>query len=700
MQIQNNQPKIYLFLDWRGALLGLILGVAGFLLIYGSSTLDGANIGWLYGGDPLTYYLNAAFFQQTPWTFPPGLNPAYGLEIPSAIGLSDAIPLFGFIYKLVYSLTGKTFQYLGIWLCFCFAMQGFFGWLLASQHTKNFIIKFSFSILVIFMPAFLARGLQFNHYPLSAHYLILAAFLIFFSKSNVMRGSIWGGLFFVAVLSNTYIFAMVVSIWAADLVARYLGNAKKIFCLVSEFFGILFLVVLTLWLSGFFTLGSGYQSDGFGLYRANLLSIFDSRPGNTFWSYFLPGTPKVSLEHNAPNFLGSGSLIVIAASIFLILRKKINIYLNHELLSLSIIMFVLLLFSLSNKISIGSYEFIIPINSHIERVANLLRDSGRFTWPLGYLLLIGSLYIINKAVSKKIALSIFLVAALVQLIDTHRGWKDVKAIISARQSEVWPSSFNNPFWDRVGGAYQNIRMLPAGNHQPRYEEIAYFALLKKMKTNAVYLSRSSQKIIDKENARFKEELNNGDFDQDTVYLLDDTYYEIVKKSIRVSDFLDRVNGFWVFAPGWYDKSGCMKNLVSVDCPAPKVIGRALNLSGLNWTSWGDAIISKEQLTVSSLELVDSGLVSSSIHLVPGMYRVTTCLNWNVVGPISGAAHVSIFAIKKIHTIQTSSEHLKCLKNWLDIADGSPPIRLVFGLGGWSLGSGEIGLKSIKIEPLN
>lgn len=701
MQIHNHHPnKMIYFLDWRGALFGIVLGVIAFLLIYGSSTLDGANIGWLHGGDPLTYYLNAAFFQQNPWTFPPGLNPAYGLEIPSAIGLSDAIPLFGFLYKLAYGLTGQTSQYLGAWLCFCFAMQGFFGWLLASQQTSIFSIKLSFVILVIFMPAFLARGLQFNHYPLVAHFLILAAFLIFFCKEGGRKGAFWAILCFVAVLSNTYIFVMVLSIWVADLAARYFGARSRVLYLGSELVGILFLVTITLWLSGFFALGSGYQSDGFGLYRANLLSIFDSKPGHISWSYFLPGTPKVSIEHNAPNFLGSGSLIVIVASLFFILRSKIKFRWNRELLLLSIVMLALLLFSLSNKISVGSYEITIPINSHIERVANLLRDSGRFTWPLGYLLILGSLYVINRLAGKKIAVSIFLFAAFIQIVDTSSGWKDVRANIASRQSNVWPSSFNTPFWKKIGGVYENIRLLPVGNRQPRYDEVAYFALLNKMKTNAIYLSRSSQKIIDKENIKFENDLNSERLDRDTVYLLEDSYYESAKKFIGPSDFLDRVNGFWVLAPDWYIKSGCTKGLSLAGCPNSKSLGHEVNLDSVTWKPWGDAKISEKQLSVSSLELVDSGLVSSPIYLMSGAYQLTTCFKWNVAGPSTGAAHISIFAVKKLQTIYPSSRDFGCFKNWLDIVDGADPIKLIFGLGGWSLGAGEISLKSIKIEPLN
>jgi hypothetical protein len=62
-------------------LLPLLIGVVAFFLVVGPRALNPLNIAWLGNGDPATHYLGWVFFRQSPWSFPIGLNPSYGLEL-------------------------------------------------------------------------------------------------------------------------------------------------------------------------------------------------------------------------------------------------------------------------------------------------------------------------------------------------------------------------------------------------------------------------------------------------------------------------------------------------------------------------------------------------------------------------------------------------------------------------------------------
>ena len=77
----------------------LLLGITTFFLIIGPKALNPLNIQWLLRGDALEDYLGWAFFKNSSWMFPPGLNPKYGLEISSSIVFSDSIPLLSFFFK-------------------------------------------------------------------------------------------------------------------------------------------------------------------------------------------------------------------------------------------------------------------------------------------------------------------------------------------------------------------------------------------------------------------------------------------------------------------------------------------------------------------------------------------------------------------------------------------------------------------------
>lgn len=689
-------------MDWRGSIIGAFLGAIAFFTILGHTPLIFSNIGWLKGGDPATYYLSAAFFQQSPWTFPPGLNPQYGMEIPSAIMYGDAIPLFAFVFKILHAFTGQTVQFVGLWVLACFVLQGLFGWLLGALFTDSNTIKLSVALLLIFMPVFLAPTLQLAGYPISGQFLLLAAIVLYFATVDRRRRLLWTGLTVVAILCNPYLFAMVFGVWCADVVARAWRAEQTRRYLAIEVSTVIPALLLTLWLSGFFVMGSGHESGWFGMFRANLLSMFDSKPGHLTWSYFLPPTPKVSPYNNAPNFMGSGLLLLVAAAGLVCLERRSAIVWNRRVYPLAGAAVLMFLYSLSNRVSIGSFEIVIPIGGTLQRVANLFSVSGRFMWPLLYLAAAGAIHVISAKTDRRAACALFVAAAGLQVADTHAAWGGSSERIAWNQAESWRTSLNSPFWERAGRFYGAVRTLPIVNRKPRYDEVAYFALTHGMRTNAVYLARIDKDRIARENDRFVQELHAARLNPKTLYLLDDSYLENARRSATPDDLLETIDGVLVLAPRWQSVSGCRDKSASPEsrrgCPAIKVPGAPLPLDGLRWQVWGPARADTVRAEISSETPVDSALVGSQV-LQPGSYLVTACMSWDVQGPPAGAAHVSIQGIRKLIEIPTSREQHACRSAQAEIPSAGSAARIAFGLGGWSTGKGRIRMEKLTIQPL-
>ena len=121
------------FLD---GLIPLCLGFIVFLVIVGPLPLDPTNIDWLKGNkDPTQHYLGLAFYLNSPWQWPLGLNPQYGLDISSSIVYSDSIPLLAITFKALSGWLTTPFQYFGWWLLACFILQAWFAWKLLSLIT-------------------------------------------------------------------------------------------------------------------------------------------------------------------------------------------------------------------------------------------------------------------------------------------------------------------------------------------------------------------------------------------------------------------------------------------------------------------------------------------------------------------------------------------------------------------------------------
>jgi hypothetical protein len=171
--------------------ISLIIGGLAFFLIVGPKSLDPTNTLWLNHGDPLQHYLGWAFFSHSSWSFPPGLNPNFGLDISSSIVFSDSIPIFAILFKFIRPLLPDVFQYFGLWLFFCFVLQAFFAQKLMNLVTQNIPLQILGVGFFIFFPPMLWRlGV---HAALTSHFLLIAALYLNFCARKPSNIIYWGG---------------------------------------------------------------------------------------------------------------------------------------------------------------------------------------------------------------------------------------------------------------------------------------------------------------------------------------------------------------------------------------------------------------------------------------------------------------------------------------------------------------------------
>ncbi len=103
--------------------------------------------------------------------WPPGLNPAYGLELGFSVFYADAIPLLAFFFKALHPAV-EVSQYWGLWLFACGALQGALAWRLLGLATDDPLARLAGSALFVMQPTLLNR--MGGHFALSAHFLLLA----------------------------------------------------------------------------------------------------------------------------------------------------------------------------------------------------------------------------------------------------------------------------------------------------------------------------------------------------------------------------------------------------------------------------------------------------------------------------------------------------------------------------------------------
>ncbi|MGK7868909.1 DUF6311 domain-containing protein [Falsiroseomonas sp. E2-1-a20] len=123
------QPAAASARGWPARLLALAACLGGGLAAIatlGPRILDIHDLGWLLHGtlgpDPVAYLVAWQYFAPAPWSWPPGLNPAYGMELSSAIFYVDAVPLAAILAKALRPLL-EIPQYWGPWMVLCAALQ-------------------------------------------------------------------------------------------------------------------------------------------------------------------------------------------------------------------------------------------------------------------------------------------------------------------------------------------------------------------------------------------------------------------------------------------------------------------------------------------------------------------------------------------------------------------------------------------------
>lgn len=123
---------------------------------------------------------------------------------------------------------------------------------------------------------------------------------------------------------------------------------------------------------GYYTVGEGGIADGFGYYKANLLTPIVAGD----FSHIIGLNNFHTGEYEGYNYFGLGLLLLIVINLIF---GKLDIYSsirrNFALFAFLVTCFFI---ALSNIPAIGENEFLIPLPDFILKICSVFRASGRF----------------------------------------------------------------------------------------------------------------------------------------------------------------------------------------------------------------------------------------------------------------------------------------------------------------------------------
>lgn len=539
-----------------------VLGAFAFWLTIGLKPLLFGNIAWMQFGDAATYYLGWAFYRSEPLHFPPGASSYYGIELANAIYFTDSVPILAVPLKFFSFAFGPIFQYFGFWLLICFVLQGIAGWLLIGRYAESRVAKLGFVGICLFLPPFLGRIIENGHLPLAAHFWILLALYAYGNQALRFPTLAWALIVSGSAVTQPYLFAMVAGIWFADL-ARAALQRTPVLSLVKQTLTVPAATLAAMWLAGAFTVSAGLAVAEYGFYRANVLAPFDGRR----WSYFWPTVPKTATEVAGTNFWGTGLVLICVVALFLLIRRKARVHWSRTYLPLAVVLAGMCLFALTNKISVGPYEFDLPLQGSLLRAANVFRASERFLWPVTYVVALLAVLAVGRGLRQWACRAVVAAAVVLQVIDTGAGWRAMRWRFDYNGS-TWTTPLTSDFWKVAAAGKTRIRRVPPTNAPPQYDVIAYYALTNHLITDSVYQSRMDTDKLAALAAADNDAVVRGSYAPDTLYVLSSRMTGIAKAALKGGDAILSVDGFFVVAPGWFQCVPCKG--VPVDVVAGRV----------------------------------------------------------------------------------------------------------------------------------
>ena len=536
MNISSAQKSPSKFLDpLLTIVFSILVGSAGFLLLYGHYTLHFTHVNWIYstGRDLLQHQLGWEFFRNEPWRFPLGAIQAYGYPIGTSVTYLDSIPLFAFFFKLFSHWLPKNFQYFGLWELTSVIGQMLLGMLILKEFTRSWPTRILGACLLVLSPTMTYRA--FFHNSLSAQWIILAAvwFVVLEYRHKFWHWA-WLILFTMAMLIHLYFVPMIMPLWIISLYYHYSGKEKHwpvlvdILAVAAVIFGVGYC-------TGIFGLAAGELAQaGYGDYSWNLNGFIN--PDG--FSRFLKSLPLASDgQEEGFSYLGLGNLILIPLALLLFFvkdraRRNLKVLLPFGIASL-----VYLLFALSNTAFFNTTQiWNLHLSNGVLNVLNLFRASGRFIWPVFYFLVSFGLIVIARNIRHPELL--LLPILLIQFFD-------IQPLYSSKRVKgyaEYTSKMQDGFWAAAAKTNKSIVIIPT----EYYEQVVLYADKNGMTVNSGYFARADYNTMEANALQAWNDLLAGRSDPQTLYMLSEQKYtDLAATNLSKSMYLCNFNDYTV-----------------------------------------------------------------------------------------------------------------------------------------------------------
>ena len=514
LKIQNSRK-------WHLFALGAALGIAVFLLIYGTAPLNVANDSFCRGGfiekDIQQHYAGWLFYRHSALGWPLGVTQAVNAPDGVSIAYTDSIPLLAVLCRPLAAALGGTFQYFGWFTLGCFALQGGFGALLCGLFANALFAPLAGALVFTVSPVLIERA--FRHSSLGAQWLVLAALYCYFSCRRQGRYAS-AGLFIINVLAvgiHPYFLPMTYAVTLA-LLLEYAATHRQWLRPAALLIGNMACTAALGWALGLLygTATSGGQAL-YGYFAMNLNALWNPIGVNgVLYSRLLPAQNQVNGNYDAFAYLGLGVLAALPVVLLLGRRRILSCLRRHW--ALCLVCAVLTAFAISNTITANGVTLAtLPLPAAAVKLFSVFRSGGRLFWPVYYLLVLTAFAGLARLPKGTLWVALFAAAQLWDvtpaLIQRHDAMRNAQTVAE------FPTALTSSFWQAAAGRYAHLESVQG--LQADSLQLALWAADNTMTTNDPFAARYDEAALAARRQSTLDALAAGTLQSDTLYLFED-----------------------------------------------------------------------------------------------------------------------------------------------------------------------------------
>ena len=506
------RPPYPAWTDWAGFAAGL----AWFLLNGGAHALVPTHVDWVAQNDWSQHYLGWAYFRISPWSWPIGRTPGLATPLGCNLAYADSAPLVSVVLRPLLFWTSRPVQFIGPFIATALGLQGLFAVRLARRLGGTWAAQLGFAALLVSCPLLLHR---IDHDTLTSHWLLLATFLSALAPLDAQASGrryalAAAGIALLAAGTHPYQLAMVwPMLLGATVLHAWRGTLSRgaagatLAALGPGVFGATYAL-------GYLDDGGSNGSDGYNFFAANFIGWLNPQG----WSRLLPDQPVLPGQtFEGFCYLGLGGLFLLAAGLAVrVWRRRAfggdaatpggvalapyagpHAEVRRVFLLLFFLAGAMALFAVTNAAHLRlTNVWNLPAYSvWLGPLTRIFRSSGRFAWPLTYLVLVWAAACVVRGLSPRAAAVVLSFAGALQLVDVRPQQ------VAERFNAPGLAQLHDLRWELVGADFDELTLVPFNvpnsyvrcgkvRYPNKYElALGFFAVRHNMRINSAYTAR-------------------------------------------------------------------------------------------------------------------------------------------------------------------------------------------------------------------